>query len=203
MAGQEKTDVGIMGHHTYPDPAPMWSAIPGWFDFQQVYQELAGRAQDGDVFVEIGCYLGRSGCFFGDALRTTGKRVTLLCVDVWPAQFDFQDGSGTVIEAPFETFLANVRQCRLTKIIVPLRCESLRAAQFVTNNLAAVFIDGEHDYDNCKADIAAWMPKVRQGGILAGHDFSATFPGVEKAVREAFGDNIRVIGQSWLHDKPA
>ncbi len=192
-----------MGHYTYPDPAPIWAAVPGWFDFQNVYTELVERSKDGDIIVEIGCYLGRSACFLGDQIKTSGKRITLLCVDLWPAQFDFQDGSGTTIEAPFETFYANVRQCRLHKIIIPLRCPSLVAAQFVANDLAAVFIDGEHDYDNCKADIAAWFPKVRNGGILAGHDFADSFPGVPKAVREAFGDKFRTLGQCWLYDKPA
>ncbi len=191
-----------MAHITYPPPPPAWSGIPGWFDFQAVYCEFVDRAKDGDTFVEIGCYLGRSACFLGDRIKASGKRVTLLCVDVWPAQFDFKDGSGTVVEAPFETFMANVRQCGLTQIIVPLRCASLRAAQFIANDLAAVFIDGEHDYENCKADIAVWLPKVRSGGLLAGHDFTDGFPGVPRAVREAFGDKISVVGQSWRYEVP-
>jgi len=193
-----------MGHFTYPDPAPFWSGVQGWFDYADVYAEFAGRAADGDVFVEIGCFLGRSACCFGEQIKASGKRLTVLCVDVWPAQYDFRDGKGggQLVEAPFETFKANVRQAGLSTILVPIHASSVWAATFVRDNLAAVFIDGDHEYESCKADIAAWLPKVRGGGILAGHDFSDTFPGVERAVREAFGDKFRRMGQCWLHDKP-
>lgn len=49
-----------------------------------------------------------------------------------------------------------------------------------------VFIDAEHSYPAVKADIAAWGPKVRPGGIIAGHDYCERFPGVAQAVQEAF-----------------
>lgn len=35
-----------------------------------------------------------------------------------------------------------------------------------------VYIDADHRYEAVKADIAAWFPKVKPGGILAGHDYS-------------------------------
>jgi cephalosporin hydroxylase len=184
----------------YPDNPPFWTAVRGFFDFEDVYRMLVERAKDGDTIVEVGVFLGRSALFLGDAIRTSGKRVTLLAVDVWCAQYDF--GNGDVIEAPFENFVANVRQAALTKIIVPLRCDSVRAASFVTNDLSAVFIDGDHEYPGCLADIKAWLPKVRNGGTLAGHDYSDSFPGVPKAVGEALGDKVRRMGQCWLHDVP-
>jgi predicted O-methyltransferase YrrM len=185
----------------YTPPNPHWSAVRGFFDFEDVYRLLVKRAQEGDTLVEIGCLLGRSACYLGDQIKESGKALTLLAVDPWPTQFDF--GNGDIIEAPFETFVANIRQAGLVKIIVPLRCESLRAARFVANNLSAVFIDGDHSYESCRDDIAAWLPKVRSGGILAGHDYNdKDFPGVVKAAREAFGDKLHFMGQSWIYDVP-
>ena len=34
-----------------------------------------------------------------------------------------------------------------------------------------VFIDADHKYESVKADLAAWYPKVKKGGILCGHDY--------------------------------
>ena len=49
-------------------------------------------------------------------------------------------------------------------------------------SLDFVYIDGDHDYEAAKADIEAWTPKVRVGGIVSGHDYQ--LPDVRKAVDE-------------------
>ena len=165
-----------------------WSDIDGWFDFHEVYDDLAARARPGDTLVEVGSYFGRSACYLSERLKD--KDATLLCVDVWSDP------------AWFVTFQANVEACNVADVVVPLRCDSIRASRLVANNLAAVFIDADHTYESVKADIAAWLPKVRAGGLIAGHDFGLAFPGVEQAVREAFGDKFRRSGQCWLFDIP-
>lgn len=51
-----------------------------------------------------------------------------------------------------------------------------------------VFIDGSHDYESVKADILAWLPKIKPGGWLIMHDYdNPSFPGVRQAVNEFFG----------------
>ena len=35
-----------------------------------------------------------------------------------------------------------------------------------------VFVDAAHDYENVHADVLAYWPKVKPGGVLAGHDFA-------------------------------
>ncbi len=53
-------------------------------------------------------------------------------------------------------------------------------------SLDLVFIDAAHDEDNVYDDIEAWFPKVREGGLVAGHDFQHKFPGVHRAVARHF-----------------
>eukprot|EP00928_Gymnodinium_smaydae_P082651 TRINITY_DN65970_c0_g1_i1.p1 TRINITY_DN65970_c0_g1~~TRINITY_DN65970_c0_g1_i1.p1 ORF type:complete len:458 (-),score=100.15 TRINITY_DN65970_c0_g1_i1:122-1495(-) len=48
-----------------------------------------------------------------------------------------------------------------------------------------VFIDGPHTYRNVRNDIAMWQPRVRPGGIIAGHDFTCAHPPLLWAVLEA------------------
>ena len=45
------------------------------------------------------------------------------------------------------------------------------AATFGDNSLDFVFIDSNHKYESSSAEIAAWFPKVRRGGLFCGHDF--------------------------------
>ena len=52
---------------------------------------------------------------------------------------------------------------------------------FAPESLDAVMIDGDHDYEPVLADIAAWLPRVKRGGYLAGDDVDPDFPGCERA----------------------
>ena len=47
-----------------------------------------------------------------------------------------------------------------------------------------VYIDAEHSYEAMTNDLALWFPKVRAGGVIAGHDYSPEFDGVRRAVNE-------------------
>ncbi|KKN88387.1 hypothetical protein LCGC14_0249500 [marine sediment metagenome] len=71
------------------------------------------------------------------------------------------------------------------------------ATEIPDYSLDYAFIDAGHGYDDVRADIAAWSPKIRHGGILAGHDYTRRFRGVVKAVNEAFGGKHERKGDLW------
>lgn len=75
---------------------------------------------------------------------------------------------------------------------------TLAAPNFENESLDLVFIDADHSYEAVKADIAAWEPKVRPGGILCGHDYGV-FPGVTRAVNERTFCGL--IGSVWFRIK--
>lgn len=187
--------------YTYEPRPPFWHAVHGFFDYDDLYDDMAKRALDGDCIVEVGSFLGRSACYLGSKIKQSRKKITLLCVDVWPSTYKLDDGGPKEIEAPFETFLANIRQADLLDVVIPIRAPSTVAATFVRNGLSSVFIDGDHSYEACRDDIVAWLPKVRRGGILAGHDYSDSFPGVIKAANELFGQRLHHVSkQCWYVD---
>lgn len=70
-----------------------------------------------------------------------------------------------------------------------MQMESLDASEYIVDGSQDfVFLDANHWYKSVKADIDAWLPKVRIEGILAGHDFSGHFRGIQRAVLEKFGE---------------
>ena len=55
-----------------------------------------------------------------------------------------------------------------------IRLTSLEAVnEFDENSLDFAYLDGRHDYYNVMMDMMAWWPKVKKGGIMAGHDFDS------------------------------
>jgi len=66
---------------------------------------------------------------------------------------------------------------------------------FRDDTLDFVYIDGNHNYGYVKEDIELYYPKLKVGGILGGHDYTASFPGVARAVHE-FADKkgLKIYG---------
>jgi hypothetical protein len=58
------------------------------------------------------------------------------------------------------------------------------SASNLPSNLDFVYIDGNHDYEYIKKDLQFYYGKVRDSGLLGGHDFSNEWAGVTKAVTE-------------------
>jgi predicted O-methyltransferase YrrM len=45
------------------------------------------------------------------------------------------------------------------------------ATMFENGSLDFVYLDADHSFESAWQDLSVWYPKVRIGGILAGHDF--------------------------------
>jgi len=69
------------------------------------------------------------------------------------------------------TFKKNIDEVNCTDIVTIHDMPSLDAAKLIEDkSLDICFIDADHRYVPCKADILAYIPKVKDGGILSGHD---------------------------------
>lgn len=66
--------------------------------------------------------------------------------------------------------------------------------------LGFAYIDASHKYEDVRTDIEGWWPLLREGGILAGHDFCDEHPGVVQAVTEFA--HFHILDVYTTQDKP-
>lgn len=171
-----------------------WTDIPGWFQWRSAQQEAVERFPEGSRFVEIGTYLGRSLCSLGEVVKLSGKQFTVIGVDTCRGSGvegrhdkDYHaaavaEGGGTFAGALHK----NVVDCGLADVVSLIVADSVAASTFFPDrSIDWVHLDARHDYDSVKADILAWLPKVRSGGWISGDDYHAEhWPEVVKAVQE-------------------
>ena len=80
--------------------------------------------------------------------------------------------------------MTRARFAALPNAVLHRNASAEAAAEFPLASIDLVFIDARHDWPFVAEDLALWAPRVRPGGIVAGHDFSPMFPGVVDAVLE-------------------
>jgi|APGre2960657444_1045066.scaffolds.fasta_scaffold00584_8 predicted O-methyltransferase YrrM len=147
--------------------------------------------------VEVGSYQGESTIIFADNINGLQE---LHAIDPWSNGYAPGDACSdkypmSVVESNFD-----IR----TKNFSVIKKHKTTSKEFVKEiadgSLDFVYIDGDHSYNSCKEDINMWLPKIKQGGIIAGHDYlEACFMGVVNAVNETFGKPDKTYNDtSWL-----
>lgn len=173
--------------------------IPGWFDFENFYTKMVSEANNKAKFVEIGAWFGKSTCFLAQQIKESGKNISLKVVDTWEGSIDEPTLAKVVEEhggSIYKAFQSNMEKAEVDKIITPLINTSIEASkQFKDKSLDFIFIDASHDYDSVIEDIKAWLPKLKKGGTIAGHDW-CTYGSVQNAVKDSFKE-FEVMGNVW------
>lgn len=95
------------------------------------------------------------------------------------------------VEALFDAALANKQN------VIKLRGDSNDLVEVFRNCLLNfVYIDSLHSYEAVRNDICRWWSKIMDGGHIGAHNHSSRWPGVTRAVREAFGEPDKLYSDS-------
>jgi hypothetical protein len=158
--------------------------------------------------VEIGVHQG----FFARQLLERWHGKTFVGIDPWceniegygPDQTetlpDYDTGRGAFSHNPRvqDMLIACGKLDGFKTDVVLMRTTSRSAAHLLHDGLDMVYIDGNHESKYVREDLELWWPKIKVGGLCAGHDIWFTgadhfWRKVEPVVREFFkGRNGRI-----------
>ncbi len=159
----------------------IYEPIPGWFSFDKFYTEMVNKFPSGAKFVEVGTYKGRSFSYLVVEVINSGKEIECIGIDAcpWPDVEPEFNQYMKPLEGHFKTIFGG---------------DSFdRAKDFENESIDFIFIDACHVYEFVYKDIINYLPKMKKGAIMAGHDMNEHHPGVVMAVSEIFPEKFNYI----------
>ena len=176
---------------------------------------MIAKYQKSEIQVaEVGCYDAETTLTYIDIIKRNNKHLYLI---------DWFSGAPEIPQSyyhgwrPHESndlyeYVLSVTE-EYKEFVTILRGKSSDVSKFIKDkSLDFCFIDADHLYKGIKEDIQLYLPKMKKGAILMGHDceditLANTFtdeelnshyvrdmhPGVIQAVYEHFGNEIEII----------
>jgi predicted O-methyltransferase YrrM len=162
----------------------------------------------GGAVIEIGCWEGKSTSHLANASYPN----TVTAVDTWRG--NVAESACTGVRHPteiicekrdvFARFKANMDALTRGNYEI-VRQDCLKWLKTFRKPVKLAHIDASHEYESVFETIQALKPLVVPGGILCGDDFKSAHAGrkdlnggVERAVRESFGDKFVQRGNLWI-----
>lgn len=160
-----------------------FQSINGWFSFPRLYSDVVSKMSDGSKFVEVGCFTGKSFFYFVVEAINNNKKFEVSVVD----SFSFNDYPPNEDKNILDVFKENAEKVDYPiNIIVGNSSQS--AEYFEDGSVDFCFLDADHVRANFEKDVRSWLPKIKKGGVLAGHDYCDEHPDVAIVVNEIFGN---------------
>lgn len=115
---------------------------------------------------EIGVWSGD----YSEILCQGMPGLQLRCVDPWQ-EYKFYNEVKNNQARMDDAYSEACRKLKPFGCVIDRRTSIEAARDVADGSLDFVYLDGNHAKDYVLEDLTAWCPKVRVGGIVAGHDF--------------------------------
>ena len=177
-----------------------WRDIQGWFNFQDVYKQIAEDAKPGQTIVELGVWRGCSLAFLAEELFLRDKQgVKLFGVDNFVGGNDTPQVYAGIKQGMKKSVLDECREnltgCGVMHMVTLIQDDTAMAASaFKDGSVDFLFIDSNHTPEVLRIELNAWLPKMRRPSWIGGHDIHGTR--LREAVIEFF-PNFKIEGACW------
>lgn len=164
-------------------------------------RDLLLKLPSGGVGCEVGVWKAD---FAAELLRVT-EAAELHLVDPWASNPDRSDEWYSIDQPAMDRIYESVvDRFESERRVAVYRAASPEAAGLFDDGMFDwVYLDGDHAYEGIRADLDAWYPKVKPGGVLCGDDYDTTHwwgDAVRRAVRE-FVEANPVVEESVAGDQ--
>lgn len=169
--------------------------IEGWASagMELIYANFVEKFPSSSHFVEVGAFAGRHFMFMAQQATAADKWFYMDAIDLW-----IQEWKGQEVKSIFRENLKKIQMDTQHRARSHQEDSVQAAVLFEDQSIDFVFLDADHEYESIKAEIPVWLPKVKPGGWIGGHDHTSSYPGVIQAVSEEFKGKATVIYDSWI-----
>jgi hypothetical protein len=163
---------GLKGH-----PRRMPVEVPGFGRdcLARIFAEL-GFTEGVEIGVKEGDY--------SEVLLRENPKLHLRSVDPWLVRDGYRDSRA---QSVFDGYEAKARATlgrfgERSEIVKGFSVDVARSLPDASVDF--VYIDGHHSFQAATNDIAEWLPKIRPGGIISGHDYARYRNGFDNKAKE-------------------
>lgn len=171
-----------------------------WFSYRSFYDKI-NNTHDLKRVLECGVWKGHSIIYLTNLLKDK-PNIEIYAIDIWEDWELHRNTPEIAKQIPYiyEIYNTNLKEAGVRELIKDFKGKSWEVAEkFENSYFDLIFIDADHSYEGVYKDLKAWLPKIKPGGILAGHDYYSS-EGVQKAVNEVLMNDIVTDGGSntWM-----
>ncbi len=159
---------------------------------QHIQAELPHEAQY--KMIEIGAHMGESTMMFA----STGLFSSIDVISPFDGEDKFNQKYWYTWDVIKKEFLLNTRFFDYINLIE--KSSITVSEDFDDGKYDFIYIDGSRDYELMRKIIQLYLPKLKIGGLIGGHDYNyKTHPEVVQSINETLGQpHIMTYDDSWL-----
>lgn len=166
--------------------------IEGWMgdEIYQLFDSVFLKLNDNSVIVNVGTYKGKSLSLMLDYVEKSEKNIKVYTIDDW-SDILYGDNEQDIKSIFLENLSTDVDKFELIELDT---CDG--STMFDDNSIDFIFLDTKHSFDHVSKEINCWIPKIKKGGIISGHDYH--WSDVKRAVDDLIENVNTLTSTEWF-----